>query len=73
MTQHHIGALRMSEFVFVSGSPGVGALARSIWADQANEIKAMAQWRRAWFPESPATPLVLPAGGNPDAMADLVP
>jgi len=35
MVQHHTGALRMSEFVFDSGSPGVGALAKAIWADQA--------------------------------------
>ncbi|MGB5136597.1 MAG: hypothetical protein WBN89_15640 [Prochlorococcaceae cyanobacterium] len=30
MVQHHTGALRMSEFVFNIGSPGVGALASSI-------------------------------------------
>jgi uncharacterized protein (DUF305 family) len=28
MVQHHTGALRMSEFVFTIGQPGVGALAR---------------------------------------------
>ena len=48
MVQHHIGALRMSEFVFNIGSPGVGALANGIWNEQSNEIKAMGQWRKAW-------------------------
>ena len=43
MVQHHTGALRMSEFVFDIGQPGVGALAKAIWRDQAQEIKAMAQ------------------------------
>jgi len=27
--------------------PGVGALAKEIWRDQAQEIKAMGQWRKA--------------------------
>ena len=43
MVQHHTGALRMGEFVFDIGAPGVGALAASIWNDQAQEIKAMGQ------------------------------
>ena len=43
MVQHHTGALRMSEFVFDIGVPGVGALAKDIWRDQAQEIKAMGQ------------------------------
>ena len=43
MVQHHTGALRMSEFVFNIGSPGVGALANGIWREQAREIKAMGQ------------------------------
>jgi uncharacterized protein (DUF305 family) len=57
MVQHHTGALRMSEFVFDIGSPGVGALAASIWSDQAQEIKAMGQWRKAWYPEAPVYPV----------------
>ena len=73
MVQHHIGALRMSEVVFNVGSPGVGALANTIWADQASEIKAMGQWRKAWYPQAPVFPVVLPPGGNPDALAALAP
>jgi uncharacterized protein (DUF305 family) len=71
MVQHHTGALRMSEFVFNVGSPGVGALANSIWSEQASEIKAMGQWRKAWYPEATVYPVTLKSGGNPNAMADL--
>lgn len=73
MVQHHTGALRMSELVFDSGQPGVGALAKAMWRDQAREIKAMGQWRRSWYPQAPVGPLVLRLGGDPNAMADLVP
>jgi len=38
MVQHHTGALRMSEVVFICGTTGVGALDREIWRDQAQEI-----------------------------------
>jgi len=72
MVQHHTGALRMSEFVFDIGQPGVGALAKAIWNDQAREIVAMAQWRKAWYPDAPTYPVVLQSGGNPDAIADLI-
>ena len=72
MVQHHTGALRMGEFVFDIGSPGVGFLAKEIWRDQAQEIKAMGQWRKAWYPEAPIDPVALRDGGDPDAMADLI-
>ena len=72
MVQHHTGALRMSEFVFDIGAPGVGSLAKAIWRDQAQEIKAMGQWRKAWYPEAPIHPVALRPGGDPDAMADLI-
>jgi uncharacterized protein (DUF305 family) len=72
MVQHHTGALRMSEYVFDIGVPGVGALAKEIWRDQAQEIKAMGQWRKAWFPEAPLYPVALAPGGEPDTMAGLV-
>ena len=72
MVQHHTGALRMSEFVFDIGVPGVGALAKDIWRDQAQEIKAMGQWRKAWFPDAPVYPVALKGGGDPNAMADLI-
>lgn len=71
MVQHHRGALLMSEQVFGAGSPGVGALAHTIWNDQAQEIKAMLQWRRAWYPEAPVHPVTLPAGADPDAITAL--
>ena len=71
MVQHHTGALRMSEFVFDIGVPGVGSLGQAIWRDQAQEIKAMGQWRKAWYPEAPVYPVTLKSGGNPNAMADL--
>jgi len=71
MVQHHTGALRMSEFLFNIGSPGVGALATSIWREQAREIKAMGQWRKAWYPEAPVYPVALKVGGDPNAMAGL--
>jgi uncharacterized protein (DUF305 family) len=72
MVQHHTGALRMSEFVFDIGVPGVGSLGKEIWRDQAQEIKAMGQWRKAWYPDAPVEPVALKPGGDPDAMADLV-
>ena len=71
MVQHHTGALRMSEFVFNIGSPGVGALANAIWWEQAREIKAMGQWRKAWYPQAPAYPVVLRANGDPNTLAGL--
>ena len=51
--------------------PGVGALAKQIWRDQAQEIKAMGQWRKAWFPDAPVYPVALQPGGDPNAMAAL--
>jgi uncharacterized protein (DUF305 family) len=71
MVQHHTGALRMSEFVFNVGSPGVGALANTIWSDQAREIKAMGQWRKAWYPQAPVYPVTLPPGGDHNSLAAL--
>ena len=72
MVEHHTGALRMSEYVFNIGAPGVGALANSIWDEQAREIKAMRQWRKAWYPDAPIYPVVLRPNGDPNAMTDLV-
>jgi uncharacterized protein (DUF305 family) len=71
MVQHHTGALRMSAFVFDIGQPGVGALAKTIWRDQAQEIKAMGQWRKAWYPEAPDYPVSLKSGGDPNSMDSL--
>jgi uncharacterized protein (DUF305 family) len=71
MAAHHTGALRMSEFVFNIGTPGLGALANGIWREQAREIKAMGQWRKAWYPEAPVAPVALKPGGDPNTMAGL--
>ena len=71
MVQHHTGALRMSEFVFDIGAPGVGALAKTIWRDQAQEIRAMGLWRKRWYPQAPVAPVVLAPGGDPDALSGL--
>jgi uncharacterized protein (DUF305 family) len=71
MVQHHTGALRMSAFVFDIGQPGVGALAKQIWRDQAQEIKAMGQWRKAWYPEAPVYPVAWKTGGDPNSMESL--
>jgi uncharacterized protein (DUF305 family) len=72
MVQHHTGALRMGEFVFDIGAPGVGSLAKTIWRDQAQEIRAMGQWRKRWYPQAPVFPVVLAPGGDPDDPAALI-
>ena len=71
LVQHHTGALRMSEFVFNIDQPGVGALANAIWREQAREIKAMGQWRKAWYPEAPVYPVALKSGADPNSMTGL--
>lgn len=71
MVQHHTGALRMSEFVFGIGAPGVGALGKTIWRDQANEIRAMGLWRKAWYPQAPTYPVALASGGDPNSLSGL--
>jgi uncharacterized protein (DUF305 family) len=50
MVKHRTGALRMSGFVFGIGQPGVVALGKPIWRDQANEIRAMGLWSKVWYP-----------------------
>jgi uncharacterized protein (DUF305 family) len=72
MVEHHAGALRMSEYVFNIGASGVGALANSIWNEQAREIKAMRHWRKAWYPDAPVYPVALRPNGDFNSMADLV-
>ncbi len=71
MVQHHTGALRMSEFVFGIGAPGVGALGKTIWRDQASEIRAMGLWRKAWYPQAPVYPVALAKGGDPNSLSGL--
>ena len=62
----------MGEYVFDIGVSGVGDLAKEIWLDQAQEIKAMGQWRKAWYPEAPIHPVARAPGGDPDKMAGLI-
>ncbi len=71
MVQHHTGALRMSEFVFGIGAPGVGALGKAIWRDQASDIRAMGLWRKAWYPQAPVYPVALASGGDPNSLVGL--
>ena len=71
MVQHHTGALRMSEFVFDIGQPGVGALGKAIWRDQAGEIRAMGLWRKSWYPQAPVYPVALASGGDPNSLSGL--
>lgn len=69
MVQHHTAALRMSEFVFDIGVPGVGSLGKEIWNDQSQEIKAMGQWRKAWYPDAPVYPVTFLPGGDPNSLS----
>jgi len=69
MVQHHTGALRMSEYVFNIGVPGVGSLANQIWDEQSQEIKAMGQWRKSWYPDAPIYPVSYRPGGDPNLLA----
>jgi uncharacterized protein (DUF305 family) len=71
MIQHHAGALRMSDYVFDIGSPGVGALGKEIWNAQSQEIRAMRQWRKSWYPEAPLYPIAYIPGGDPNSMSGL--
>ena len=62
MVQHHTGALRMSEFVFDIGVPGVGSLGKEIWRDQARAFagdpraQALTLWalEAGWIAAEPA-------------------
>ena len=49
----------------------VGALATTIWREQANEIRAMGLWRKAWYPQAPVYPVALAPGGDPNSLAGL--
>ena len=72
MVQHHTDALQMSTYVFDIGVPGVGSLGKEIWREQAQEVKVMEQWRKAWYPEAPVYPVALKPGGDPNALSDLI-
>lgn len=71
MVQHHIGALRMSEYVFGIGHGGVGALGKRIWDGQNQEIRAMQLWRKAWYPDAPTYPVSPIPGSDPNSPTGL--
>ncbi len=50
---------------------GAGALAKQIWRDQAQEIKAMGQWRKAWYYESHVYHVAFETDGDPNSMESL--
>ncbi|MCY7336966.1 MAG: DUF305 domain-containing protein [Chamaesiphon sp.] len=59
MMPHHQGALVMAqEAIAKSKRPEVIKLAKSIVADQKQEIAQMQQWRKQWYPKASATPVM---------------
>ena len=54
------------------GQPGVGALGKAIWRDQADEIRAMGLWRKSWYPQAPVYPVALASGGDPNSLSGLI-
>ncbi|MBW4693732.1 MAG: DUF305 domain-containing protein [Lyngbya sp. HA4199-MV5] len=58
MTPHHQGAVVMAKDAQQkSKRPEIQTLAADIIKAQAKEIAAMKQWRQAWYPKAPATPM----------------
>lgn len=65
MTPHHQGAVVMAkEALQKSKRPEIKTLADSIIKAQAKEIAEMKQWRQAWYPKAPATPMAWHAQMN---------
>ena len=58
MTPHHQGAIVMAKDVLQKTKrPEMKTLAADIIKAQDKEIAAMKQWRQAWYPKAPATPM----------------
>ncbi|UBF24690.1 DUF305 domain-containing protein [Kovacikia minuta CCNUW1] len=58
MIPHHEGAVVMAqEVVQKSQRPELKKLAQNIIQAQAKEINQMKQWRSAWYPKAPSTPV----------------
>jgi uncharacterized protein (DUF305 family) len=59
MTPHHEGAVAMSqEALQKSQRPEIKQLAQSIIDAQEKEITQMKEWRKAWYPNVSATPMM---------------
>lgn len=58
MTPHHEGAVVMAkEALQKSKRPEIKKLATDIISAQNKEISEMKEWRTAWYPKAPATPM----------------
>jgi len=68
MVQHHtvsslfLGALRMSDRLSISASWRWGPWVIRSGANQAREIRGLALWRKAWYPQAPVYPVALSQG-----------
>ncbi len=59
MIPHHQGALVMAQEVLTkSKRPELIKLAKKIISDQSKEITQMQQWRKQWYPQASATPVM---------------
>jgi uncharacterized protein (DUF305 family) len=65
MIPHHQGAVVMAQDALKkSKRPEIKQLANTIIKAQENEISEMQQWRQAWYPKAPSTPMAWQAGMN---------
>jgi uncharacterized protein (DUF305 family) len=65
MLPHHQGALVMAqEAIQKSKRPELVKFAKNIIAEQKQEIAQMQQWRKQWYPQAAATPMMWHAQGN---------
>ncbi len=65
MIPHHQGALVMSQEVLAkSKRPELIKLAKSIIIEQKKDIAQMQQWRKQWYPNTSATPIMWHAEMN---------
>ena len=65
MLPHHQGALVMAqEAIQKSKRPELVKFAKNIITEQKQEIAQMQQWRKQWYPQVAATPMMWHAQGN---------